>query len=335
MADKNYPKNDKLRALHHFVPQSYLRRFAIDGKPDQVYAYELDKDPYPSNVKNVAAQRDLYTYTEQSTGDQNASLENVFADIDGKGASLLQKLDNTPDGYLNLPEEEQADLFTYIAFLHTRNVQERKHRATSMGQMSLLYMQTMASNKKKFHEDTLDALKADSKEYDEEKVEQTRLSILNNEIEIEYDYMDQQFLTDTLSITKELYLILMKLKQAVLVSTNGTSKVFVTSDNPVTHYGLPEQRNKMQGLGYINAIFQIPLTPTRCMLLINKDMEMSTFDYGGNDVDHINFYTYYYADRWIFSNTKSKRIAQMFKDHRATKPHTRISSPFNRATKDD
>ncbi len=330
MADKNYPKDDKLRALHHFVPQSYLRRFAIDGKPDQIYAYELDKEPYPSNVKNVAAQRDLYTYTEQSTGDENAALENVFAEIDDKGANLLHKLDSMPDGYFTLPEKEQADLLTYIAYLHTRNIQERKHRATSMGQMSLVYLKTLASNKDKFHQDTF---KVFGEKYDQEKIEQTRLSVLDDKFEIEYDYMDQHFLGDTLSITKDLYLILMERKQAVLVSTKGTSKVFVTSDNPVTHYGLPEQ--KALGLGYINAIFQIPITPTRCILLINKNMEMSTFDYGGNDVDHINFFTYYYADRWIFSNIKSKRISQMFKDHRATKPHTRISSPFNRKTKDD
>lgn len=324
MAHKSYPKDDKLRALHHFVPQSYLRRFAIDGKPDQIYAYELSKEPYPTNVRNVAAQRDLYTYTEHTTGDENAALENVFAEIDDKGASLLQKLDEMPDGYFTLAEKERADLLTYIAYLHTRNIQERKHRATSMGQMSLVYLQTLASDKRKFHQDTL---KIFSDKYDQEKIEQTRLSILNDEFEIKYDYMDQHFLGDTLSITKDLYLILMERKQAALVSAKGTSKAFVTSDNPVTHYGLPDQNAR--GLGYINAIFQIPITPTRCMLLINKEMEMSTFDYGGNDVDHINFYTYYYADRWIFSNMQSKRIAQMFKDHRATKPHTIINSPFN------
>lgn len=331
MADKDYPKDDKLRALHHFVPQSYLRRFAIDGKPHQIYAYEIDREPYPANVKGVAAQRDFYTYTEQSTGDENAALENVFAEIDGKGAVLLQKLDNMPDGHFNLPEKEQADLLTYVAYMHTRNVQERKHRATSMGQMSLFYLQTLASDKDMFHQD---ASKIFGEKYDQEKIEKTRHSILNDKFEIEYDHMDPHFLGDTLSITKDLYLILMERKQAVLVSTKGTSKVFVTSDNPVTHYGLPGQTNKMQGLGYINAIFQIPISPTRCMLLINKDMEMSTFDYGGNDVDHINFFTYYYADRWIFSNIKSKRVSQMFKDHRATKPHTRISSPFSRKEND-
>lgn len=328
MPTKEYPKDDKLRALHHFVPQSYLRRFTIDGKLGQVYAYELDKEPYPANVKNVAAQRDLYTYTEESTGEENAALENVFADIDDKGIRMIQKLDTMPDGYVKLPETEQADLFTYIAFLHTRNIQERKHRASSMEQMSHFYMQDLASSKSAFHKYGVEAL---GDKYDRDKVEQTRLSVLDNKFEIKFDHMDQYFLSDTLSITKDLYLILMERKRAVLVSTKGTSKVFVTSDNPVTHYGLPGQTNKMQGLGYINAIFQIPLSPTRCLLLINNNMEMSTFDYGGNDVDHINYYTYYYADRWIFSNVKSKRVSQMFKDHRATKPHIRISSPMSRA----
>src|ERR1019366_636482 len=94
---EEYSRDDKLRSIHHFVPQSYLRRFAIDGKPSQVFAYEIGKDPYATNTKNIAGQRDLYTFNDVGSKGETAELEEVFADIDGRGFELLQLLDNFPD----------------------------------------------------------------------------------------------------------------------------------------------------------------------------------------------------------------------------------------------
>lgn len=31
---------DKLGAVHHYIPQGYLKRFAIPDKPEQIVAYE-------------------------------------------------------------------------------------------------------------------------------------------------------------------------------------------------------------------------------------------------------------------------------------------------------
>ncbi len=87
------------------------------------------------------------------------------------------------------------------------------------------------------------------------------------------------------------------------------------------------------GLGYINAVFQLPISPTQCLLLINEDMRMRTFKCTRGEVDHMNWYTYYYADRWIFSHIKSKTVAQMFKDHKAKELFSKMDSPFGRAKK--
>lgn len=66
MADSKEPAhdNDKLGAVHHYVPQGYLKRFTLIDKPEQIYAYEIGKEPYPTNVHNIAGQRDFYTYTK-------------------------------------------------------------------------------------------------------------------------------------------------------------------------------------------------------------------------------------------------------------------------------
>lgn len=189
-------------------------------------------------------------------------------------------------------------------------------------------MQFVATNEEVWHRDAKEAM---GDKYDYDQAESSRNAVLDGDMKVEFDPMDQYFLGTTLAMSKELYFVLMKLKKAVLVSTDTPSKHFVTSDNPVTHYR-PENDNrpKWMGLGYINAVFQLPISPTRCLLLINDDMRMRTFKCTRDEVDHMNWYTYYYADRWIFSHLKSKSVAQMFKDHKAKEPFSKIDSPFQR-----
>jgi len=70
-----YDSDDKLRTIHHFVPQSYLKRFARPDKPFQIYAYEIERDPYSTNIENIAGQRDFYTYTDLKTNKETSTLE--------------------------------------------------------------------------------------------------------------------------------------------------------------------------------------------------------------------------------------------------------------------
>lgn len=322
---KKHSRTDKLHSIHHSAPQGYLKRFSIHEKPNYVFAYEINKEPYIANVKNVAAQRDLYTFTDVEG--ETAELEDAFADIDARGLELLQLLDTISDGYIELPELDKADLYSYVAFLHTRNVQERKHWAESYGQMSLVQLQMVASNKDIYH---VDAKKALGKDYSFKRAESTRVALLEGKLKVEYNPMDQYFLGATLEISKELYRVLMTMKRAVLVSIGSPSKHFITSDNPVTHYSPENYVSKRLGLGYINAAFQLPISPTRCLLLLNNDMKMKTFKCDRGAVDHMNFYTYRYADRWVFSHVNSKTISEMFSEHKAKGPLSVIDSPFDR-----
>lgn len=325
---------DKLGAVHHYVPQGYLRRFAVDGKPDHVVGYEIGKDPYTTNVHNVAGQRDFYTFLDLESGKSDSALENAFADIDSMGIDLLRLLDEMPVGYLELPEDQKGNLLAYIAFQHTRNLQERKMWATSYEQSTGMMMQAQASDKESFHED---AKKHFGKSYDVEKVESARISLLNGEAKIKFDPMDQYFIGVALEMSKTLYKILFTQKKMVLVEKTLGSGPFVASDNPVTHYLTEEQRAKqppfMQGVGYLQAIFQIPISPSRCLLLINNDMEMETFHYDQDAVDYINWHTYHLADRWIFSNLERDTIKEHFQKFKRTTPITSLSSPFDRAKK--
>ncbi|MDZ7744810.1 MAG: DUF4238 domain-containing protein [Candidatus Saccharibacteria bacterium] len=332
--DQRQPSKDKLGAIHHYVPQGYLKRFATKNNPDQIVAYEIGKKPYITNIHNIAGQRDFYTYTVVETGQKDSALEDALADVDAEGVNMMRLLDDMTDGFIDLPEKQKGNLLAYIAFQHTRNLQERKMWATSYGQSTKMHMQAVASHKKSYHKD---AKKAFGEKYDYEKVENSRKAFLDGKAEIKFDPMDQYFMGAALDMSRTLYEILFTLKKAVLVSKTHDAGVFVTSDNPVTHYLTAQQRAKrpafFQGVGYIDAIFQIPISPYRCLLLVNEDMVMETFQYNQDAVNYINYFTYHFADRWIFSNLEDRTITDHFKKFKRTAPITSISSPFNRSSK--
>lgn len=320
-----FDPEDKLRAMHHFVPQSYLKRFSRPDRPTQIYAYEIDREPYSPNIEGIAGQRDFYTYTDTETNKETAALENALADIDDKGAAMLRVLDEKADGYVELTDEQKGNLFYYIAMLHTRNLQQRKYFADMYSQMSQLHVQTYASDKDSFHKALKDEF---GDQYDHDEMEKSRQNILNGEMKINFDPLSEHFLGATLENAQHLYAILMKLKKPVLLSVTSGNKRFVTSDNPVTHYLENGDPRRVFGVGYVNAIFQLPISPTRCLILIDDSYVIDDYECDEDVVDHMNFYTYRYADRWIFSHVSSSGISEMFNKHKAKEPLMRMSSPF-------
>lgn len=321
-------KTDKLSAIHHYVPQSYLRRFSFDKKNSKVYAYELDKEPYPTNVKNVGGETGFYNYVD-TDGEKTSELEDVFAEIDSNGAEILTKLDSLEPGYINLDEDDRQHLLTYIAFLHVRNARDRRENAEFLGEASLMHYQMLASNKEAFHKNAVEALAETEHEYSENEIEKYRQELLEGGYKINYDPKEQYFMGQSLAKSKELYKVLYLQKRMAICEIEGTRRI-VTSDNPVTYYG-PEGRKRGMPLGYIHAVFQLPLSPTRMLFLVNPDMELGNFQLNNQHVDHHNFYTYRFAERWIFSDIEAKTIKNMFSEHNSREPTMRISSPFNRA----
>lgn len=328
MTDKppRFNTEDKLRTIHHFVPQSYLKKFAREDKPNQIWTYEIDREPYSPSIEGIAGQRDFYTYRDSSSEKETAELENVFADIDARGANILRVLDGLPDGYIDLPEDQKGDLYYYIAHLHTRNLQQRKVLADAYGQMSKVHMQFAASEKETFHED---AKKALGNRYEEKVVERVRNTFLKGEAKIDFDPMSEHFIGATLQNAQDLYFTLMRLKKAAIVSITKGGMHFITSDNPVTHYLEPGDPRKFMGVGYVNAIFQLPLSPTRALLLIDDAYVIDAFSCNEEHVLHMNVWTCRYADKWVFSPYNDPSISELFKKHKAKEPLMRMDSPFN------
>lgn len=75
---------------HHYVPQSILKRFSIEGKERQVYVFDKATcRSYPAAIKDAGAENHFYSV---EIGDQRHILEHLFQDIDDKGADLLDRV---------------------------------------------------------------------------------------------------------------------------------------------------------------------------------------------------------------------------------------------------
>lgn len=320
MSNSKNSNNDKLGAIHHYVPQGYLKRFGVVPNKSLVFAYEVGKEPYKVNVHNVAGQRDFYTI-EGDDGERDSALEDAFADIDAGGLKVIQKLDNSLLGFVKLSDKDKGDLLTYISFQHTRNLQERKNHANMHDLMMSKTLEMYAYDEHGWHSAAKDNPET---EYSYEEVEHARQKAMQGKAKLKSDPNDQYFLVSALQINRRLYEILFIHKTMVLVEAMEGTSGFIASDNPVTHYLIEEQKKALQfpfnGLGYINAVFQFPISPTRCLLFMNSDMRIDTFTYNQEAVDYINYYTYFYADRWVFANKNFGKFKNEFKTARNTKP---------------
>ena len=86
-----------------------------------------------------------------------------------------------------------------------------------------------------------------------------------------------------------------------------TSRVFITSDNPVVLLP-PENYDPRLGLGVMNALIALPLSPRRCLFLTNGKGTSGVRMLGRESVMAINQWTILRAHKQVFSNLKSEDI---------------------------
>lgn len=108
----------------HFVPQSYLRKFAIHGQKSLVW--EFDKTTGrasidPVSVRKICSQ-DFYYYQRTDTGKiDHTRLEDAISQIEDIGIKIINSIRKPRNGIkVSLCEEKKGELSFYIAFLFAR-----------------------------------------------------------------------------------------------------------------------------------------------------------------------------------------------------------------------
>lgn len=108
-------------AIEHYVPQSYLRRFAIKDAADQVWVFDKTQQAaFLSNVRNVAAEKGFF-----------GELDSVYGELDDASRdwldSLIETIENTLKARQVLSiEDELRGSISYLAAIQSLRTKESR-----------------------------------------------------------------------------------------------------------------------------------------------------------------------------------------------------------------
>jgi len=100
----------------HYIPQMYLRPFAVDGK---IRVVDLDggKREYKTSVGNVAVESHFYNVNVE---DLRLSTEDWLAELECAAVPVFNKLIENPESILSLSLEEELIISRFITALRFR-----------------------------------------------------------------------------------------------------------------------------------------------------------------------------------------------------------------------
>lgn len=249
----------------HYVPQFYMKNFAIHKKSGEfsIRCYNKDRDKwYNSNITQVAMERYFYEKRDPP------KIENYFSQLEGQHATVYHKIisESTIE---NLTSEEK---FTMAQYLFIQNERTRSMRVRNSQITKLVYKYL----EKKGELPPYKKLDARYKKWLlESRGAMGQFNIMFNPIEDEQGNLHEP---------KEIVEIISKLDW-ILVKNNLKSE-FYTSDHPVMVWNPPPSEDVViQGYGFqsYNADgveIYFPLTPRLCLVL---------FDGNVSDYRHFKF----------------------------------------------
>lgn len=171
----------------------------------------------------------------------------------------------------------------------------------------------MAGDEKNFTE-ILKNSKAKVNFDDKEEGEKLRQSILDFDKHFKIDYSkkanNDTFLKQSLKLGVEIIPIIFNKEWHILESS---SRIFITSDNPVTIIR-PEGSSIFCGVGLANGHIAVPISPKRCLFLQNGDSSLhpTINKVSREQVDLINKHIMFYAHKFIYANLISRDIENNF-----------------------
>ncbi len=117
-------KNLKVKKNQHYVPQSYLRRFTMNGEKSLLWEYEREKKSfkkYASSVNKICSDNYYYYQQDEQGGFDHVKFEDSLSEVEKIGNDVLIKIISShsmPFSCIN--EEERGYLSFYIALMLTR-----------------------------------------------------------------------------------------------------------------------------------------------------------------------------------------------------------------------
>ncbi|HCG00402.1 MAG TPA: hypothetical protein DEV93_07630 [Chloroflexi bacterium] len=248
----------------HFVPRSYLARFADD---DVVLVRRRDSKIFTANPSKVAVECGFYDVADFTGGGKSSRVEEMLASIDDAAINALRTIDET-----DLPPPEGTDDRQVLSiFLALQNTRTPEQRARIMFPAKVA---EYAGSRKL------------TKEVVYEFLERIHLGFppSDNEAQAAFDFVSIA-LSDPRVLTAEFAIQAMfgsvKYVAPVIAAMNWTLEIdrkqqFVTSDLPFIFWRAPTIRDQFEGVGVNNAEeLRFPLDPGK-QLVITKRKRTAT-----------------------------------------------------------
>jgi len=288
---------------HHFVPQSYLKGFTIQGEKSLIWEYDKQYCRITKNPKSVKkiCYRDYYYEQQKPDGQKTQTLEDGFGNIETAAIDIIRNLYRRKTA---ITGEEKGTLACYVALLLTRGPAFREgcnqvYKYAAENMLQKLY----ESGKLPEPPETL-------KEH-----------MKNNKITsaVKAEVLTQVSIQHMLSTAKQFSEFLCNKKWSIYFSKNY---FFATSDTPVIFDRSCDSTEDV-GPAHPTSLVFCPLN--KYMLLAVRpymDSDKKTCDYediDGQKIDMFNRAFCYAAQRYVYFPEKSDKLLE----------HVKLSQDFS------
>jgi hypothetical protein len=198
---------------HHYVPQAYLKRFAVQ---DQVFVFDKQNEQtFKTNVLNIAAERDFYRIPDKAVSSEinSYALESALSEIEIEHQQALDALVKYVDSSQEISRELRLGVARAIVFQYLRTQQMRVRISEGLNDFRDQLTKLLLPPMKSLNEDSIQF------EHDENASR-------------EYAKSNHLLLTINLRLVETLATILTDYHQWSVVQ-NMTELSFITSDSPV------------------------------------------------------------------------------------------------------
>lgn len=268
--------------------------------------YQHIQAPILVGIDNIAAQNNLYTFTDKKTGQKTKIVEELFGLVETRAAPALEKISRQRN--LDLTGTEYVGLAEFTAFLITRGPSFSEWQRNMTAEMWKWETKAKAVNPDGLRK-TFAAAGVTFES--EEEFWKMRDSMLNFEehFTVTAEGGEGGLFVRAAQIALDLTELFMKKKSWHLLVSRG-NRVFVTSDNPVVVQkmeGVP--LHLAEGFGY-GTVF-LTISPKICLVMRSLPLKKEVIKIDDSDVDRINRSIMKATHRQIYSNLKSRDLKRM------------------------
>lgn len=293
----------------HYVPQFYLRNFAIPAKPGFVYSYLRNRKPILRPISRVASADEFYAVRwDTNPRLEPDSLDRVYGMSESHGAPVISQLLSGSEFRLSRPDWLMLVWFVALLAGRTTLVREQYKKLTLA--LRKRDIKAFAARREEF-EEFARSLEPD---ISPEQLEERRQIILNFDENLQMSFgndgeTDYNIKGFGMMLTADVRKILVHRRWHLLESAGVRN--FVTSDNPVVLLPPPGSRTGF-GWGYHNSPILIPLSPQRALLIDDRIQSRGIIKVSKEKMIEYIFYVVTQAHKAEYASEASTEVQEMF-----------------------